>query len=485
MSSQTPHAVCIPYPAQGHINPMLKLAKLLYSRGFHITFVNTEYNHRRLLKSRRGGAAASGLFHSLPPGFNFQTIPDGLHPPTDDDGAVDATQDIPSLCDSTSKHCLAPFRDLVLRLNGVSCIVSDGSMSFTLDVAKELGIPDALFLTPSACGILTHAHFHLLAEKGLVPLKDSSYLTNGYLDETSIDFIPGLSKNIRMKHLPSFVRTTNPNDVMFNYIQREVSRVPEGSALLLNTFDALDQQILAALSTVISPNILTIGPLNLLLNQIKGHDELKEVNTNLWTEDTECIQWLDSQDPNSVLYVNFGSITVMTPQQLSEFAWGLARSGKPFLWVIRPDLVGSDDDLPLEFVEETKDRGMVAGWCCQEEILSHGAVGGFLSHMGWNSTVESLSYGVPMLCWPFFSEQLTTCFYACNEWGVGMEVDPEVRREEVEGLVRELMGGDKGKEMKRRAMEWKNKAEEATRVGGSSFQNMERLVELLLGNKMS
>lgn len=162
-----PHAVCIPYPAQGHINPMLKLAKILHHKGFHITFVNSEFNHQRLLKSR-GTDSLIGL-----PSFRFETIPDGL-PPTD----VDATQDIPSLCESTSKYCLPHFKNLLARLNDpssdvppVSCIVSDGVMSFTLDAAEELGIPEVLFWTTSACGFMAYVHYRQLIEKGYTPLK--------------------------------------------------------------------------------------------------------------------------------------------------------------------------------------------------------------------------------------------------------------------------------------------------------------------------
>lgn len=164
--AEKPHALCIPFPAQGHVNPMLKLAKLLHFRGFHITFVNTEYNHRRLLKSR-GPNSLDGL-----PDFHFETIPDGL-PPSD----ANATQDIPSLCDSTSKTCLVPFRDLLANLNSsniippVTCIISDAVMSFTLDAAEEFGIPEVLFWTPSACGVLGYAHYRGLVEKGLTPLK--------------------------------------------------------------------------------------------------------------------------------------------------------------------------------------------------------------------------------------------------------------------------------------------------------------------------
>lgn len=163
---EKPHAVCIPFPAQGHINPMLNLSKLLYSTGFHITFVNSEYNQQRLIKSQRS--------RSLP-SFQFQTIPDGL-PPSEN---LDVTQDIPSLLRSTSETCLTPFKELLLKLNNtvgappVSCIVSDGVMSFTLEAAEELGIPNVLFWTTSASGFLAYTHYITLLEKGLIPLKST------------------------------------------------------------------------------------------------------------------------------------------------------------------------------------------------------------------------------------------------------------------------------------------------------------------------
>jgi hypothetical protein len=169
-SKQKPHVVCVPHPAQGHINPMLKVAKLLHARGFHVTFVNTVYNHNRLLRSR-GPYALDGL-----PSFRFESIADGL---PDTDG--DKTQDIPALCVSTMKNCLAPFKELLRRINDVddvppvSCIVSDGVMSFTLDAAEELNLPEVIFWTNSACGFMTFLHFYLFIEKGLSPFKGTNY----------------------------------------------------------------------------------------------------------------------------------------------------------------------------------------------------------------------------------------------------------------------------------------------------------------------
>ncbi|XP_021900789.1 7-deoxyloganetin glucosyltransferase-like [Carica papaya] len=467
--TQKPHAVCIPYPAQGHINPMLKLAKLLHSYGFHVTFVNTEFNHNRLLKTR-----APNSFDGLP-SFCFQTIPDGL-PPTD----VDATQDIPSLCESTRKTCLPHFKQLLHKLNHsdalpVTCIVSDGSMSFTVVAAEELGLPIVLFWTPSACGFMAYLHYRQLIQKGLTPLKDESYLTNGYLD-TVIDWIPGM-KGIRLKDLPSFLRTTDRNFVMLDYILGETERAKRASAIVLNTFDALEHDVLTAMVPMLPP-VFPVGPLHLRVNHL-ANDETKQIGLSLWKEEHECLSWLDSKEPNSVVYANFGSITVMTANQLVEFAWGLASSNQKFLWVIRLDLVsGESAILPQEFMEETKERGLLINWCPQEQVLSHPSIGGFLTHSGWNSTIESISAGVPMLCWPFFAEQQTNCKYSCQEWGIGMEINSDVKRDEVGRLVRELMEGDKGKEMKKKAIEWRRMAEDATRgPSGSSYLNFNALID--------
>ena len=166
---EKPHAVCVPFPAQGHISPVLKLAKLLHHCGFHITFVNTEYNHKRLLKSR-GPDSLKGL-----PSFRFETIPDGL---PDEPDHMDATQDVPSLCESTRTNCLPHFKSLISKLNydtpdvpPVTCIVSDSVMSFTLDAAEELGIPEVMFWTASPCGFTCYMQYRQLVEKGLTPLK--------------------------------------------------------------------------------------------------------------------------------------------------------------------------------------------------------------------------------------------------------------------------------------------------------------------------
>nr|CAD1826916.1 unnamed protein product [Ananas comosus var. bracteatus] len=374
-SDHKPHAVCIPYPAQGHVTPVLKVAKLLHSlHGFHITFVNTEYNHRRLLRSQ-GPAALDGL-----PDFRFATIPDGL--PFSDE---DKTQDVPSLCRSTMTNCLPHFRKLLAELNDpssgvpkVTCVVSDAVMSFTLDAAKELSIPIVLFWTASAIGYISYRHYRQLMEKGIFPLKDVGQLTDGYL-ETPIDGVPGAT-NMRLRDFPSFIRTVDADDIMANFLLREAERTAMASAVLLNTFDDFERPVLEAMAAILPP-MYTIGPLPLLARHIP-HGPLSSVGSSLWKEESACLKWLENKRPGSVFYVNF--------------------------------------------------------------------------------------------------EQQTNCRYVSTEWGIGMEIDNDVKRKEVEGLIREIMGGEKGKEMMRRATEWKEIAVKATQEGGPSFVNFNKLVHQVL-----
>uniref|UniRef100_A0A8I6XJ31 Glycosyltransferase N-terminal domain-containing protein n=1 Tax=Hordeum vulgare subsp. vulgare TaxID=112509 RepID=A0A8I6XJ31_HORVV len=161
-----PHVLLIPFPAQGHVNPLIRLAKALHMRSFHVTFVHTEHNHRRLLRSRGPGVVEEV------PGFRFETIPDGL--PL---AELDGIQDIWKLCEATRRTCPGHVRELVERLSRthgippVTCVIADGAMGFVVHVAKEMGLPAYLFFTTSACGFLAYLNFDQLAKRGYVPFK--------------------------------------------------------------------------------------------------------------------------------------------------------------------------------------------------------------------------------------------------------------------------------------------------------------------------
>ncbi|CAI0384735.1 unnamed protein product [Linum tenue] len=473
-----PHAVCIACPAQSHIKATLKLAKLLHARGFYITFVNSEFNHRRFLNTK-GPRALDGL-----PDFRFAAILDGI-PPSD----LGSTQDVPMLLNSILTFMKAPFRELVARLNDpelsgggprVSCVIAD-TMPFAIDVAREFGVPSVSYWSFSACGFMGFRMFRPLLEQGITPFKDDSYLTNGYLDKPVQ--VPGM-KNMQFRDLPSFFQTTDPTDPPFHCLMECADAAARASAIVVHSFDALEPNLIATLNSTYSGRVYPIAPMQLLVDQIESKSTLDTISYSLWKEEPQCLRWLDSKPANSVVYVNFGSITTMSKEHLTEFAMGLVSSEVSFLWVIRPDLVvGESAVLPPEFEERAARTGFISGWCPQEEVLNHPAVGGFLTHCGWGSMMESLTAGVPVLCWPFFGDQPTNCKYACSEWGVGVEIEKDVKRAAVEEVVKELMmNGGEGEKMRKKAGEWRKLAREAAGPGGSSVVNLDRLVnDVLLG----
>ncbi|XP_040385902.1 (R)-mandelonitrile beta-glucosyltransferase-like [Oryza brachyantha] len=471
------HAVFFPFPVQGHVALALHLAKLLHARdGVRVTFVHSERNRRRVLRSR-GATALDGA-----PGFRFAAVPDGL--PLD--GDADAPPGMLPLLvaiRSTVPHFKNVLDDAAASGDPATCVVSD--MDHILLAARDMGLPTVVPWVPSACGLLSSLHYQQLIDRGLVPLKDAEQLSNGHLDSTVVDWVPGLPADMRLRDFGSFIRTTDPDDaVLAMYVSYMECLRTTPSAVVLNTFDELEGEVVAALSRLLPP-VYTVGPIpRLAAAHVAGRGPVDALGASLWPEDSRCLEWLRGKPPRSVLYVNFGSIVVVTREQLVELAWGLAASGHQFLWVIRDDQAknggGGDpaDMFPPEFAEAAaKGRCYLTRWCPQEAVLQHDAIGAFLTHCGWNSMLDGICNGVPMLCYPLGADQETNCRYARTEWRIGAEVGESIEREAVARMVREVMGEDRGKEMRRRAMEWKEKAAMAVAPGGSSWVNLEKLVK--------
>ncbi|GLJ28287.1 hypothetical protein SUGI_0556010 [Cryptomeria japonica] len=450
------HALMLPYPAQGHVKPMMQLSKILAARGYYITFVNTDYIHDRMVKS---GSAHSGV------DFRFETISDELPP------EHGRTHQIDELSESLVDNGPAQLENLVEKLKALpdlppfTCIVYDGCMSWAQKTATRLDIPGVSFWTPSACGFYIYLSWPLLKEMGYIPLKDKSYLTNGYMEE-EISCIPGMPP-FRMKDVPNFCH--DATNYMFKFVETQGQAAFSADSIILNTFDELEGPVMKELQERLP--VYSIGPL--LLEQKNG---FSDSSANIWAAEPSCLQWLDEQEPGSVVYVCFGSITVMSDEELVEFAWGLEASKQSFLWVIRPDIShGASAKLPVEFVEKVKGRGFFVSWAPQMEVLSHPSVGGFLTHSGWNSTIEAICAGVPMICWPFFAEQQLNRTYVSQVWKIGMAMKDVVERGEVEEMVKRLMSGKEGEEMRTRICELRDASIRAMKEGGSSYNNLEKL----------
>jgi hypothetical protein len=172
----------------------------------------------------------------------------------------------------------------------------------------------------------------------------------------------------------------------------------------------------------------------------------------------------------------------MDVKELTEFAWGLANSQQPFLWVVRPDSACGEkwiEVLPESLKENISVRGYIVKWAPQKKVLAHSAVGGFLSHCGWNSVLESICEGIPMICKPCFGDQKMNARYVSQVWKVGLELESELERGDIERAVRRVMVDEDGKEMRKRGKNLKERFELCIREGGSSNNSLNELIDMI------
>ncbi|GFZ04312.1 UDP-Glycosyltransferase superfamily protein [Actinidia rufa] len=375
------------------------------------------------------------------PDFRFETFSDGVSTSPD----ADTPPEPFALCESSRRNFLTTLRVLVNKINNssregvpaVTCIVSDGVMPFTTVIAKEIGVPCMVFWVVSACGFMGYKHHRQIKERGLLPLNDGN-------KDTIMDWIPGL-KGTRLRDIP------HVEYVNYDFPTKEAEEAVKASGIILNTFETLEKHVLDAITSM-HPHVYPIGPIHMLLNSIEEKNgALKSIASNLWEEELHCLQWLNSMRPNSVVYISFGTSVFLTPDQLTEFAWGISNSNHPFLWIIRPDLVVAGDGegwaLPPVFLENTRERGLIASWCPQEKVLNHSSIGGFFTSCGWNSVLESISAG------------------------------------RGSGEACERVDGEReGKRVEEKAMEWKEMVGQAISTSGSSTLNFDNLVVKLMSS---
>lgn len=231
--------------------------------------------------------------------------------------------------------------------------------------------------------------------------------------------------------------------------------------------------------------IKAIGPTIPSVYIGKQLEDDKDYGCNLLKSNNDCIGWLNSKETGSVVFVSFGSAAALGEEQMTELAWGLKRSNTYFLWVVRET---EEKKLPSNFVEETSEKGLVVQWSLQLEVLAHKAVGCFITHCGWNSTLEGLSLGVPMIAMPQWTDQSTNAKFIADIWKVGVraKVDEKglVSKEEVELCIKEIIVGEKGNEIRKNSDKWKKLAEEAVDTGGSSDKSIDEFVKELVNKSI-
>ncbi|KAK1440859.1 hypothetical protein QVD17_06691 [Tagetes erecta] len=449
-----PNIVLFPFMSKGHTIPLLHLARLLVNRGTIVTLFTTKANHPFISHFLKTCPHGSISILDLPFPSDIEGVPQG----------IESTDKLPSIklflqFVVATKLMQPHFEQSLSKLSNVTCIVSDGFLSWTLASASKFGIP-----------------------------RFSFYGMGGYASAVSRDVGLKLSgptsddEPIPVPRFPWIKVTRNDFDEPFN--QREPSgqfidfimetriATVNSYGMIMNTFYELEPLFLDYLNHETKPKPWCVGPLC-----------LADSPAVFTSQKPEWIRWLDQKLANgtSVLYVAFGSQAEISTQQMEAVSKGLEESEINFLWVVRK----CDTNILKDLEKRVGNREMIVKeWVNQMEILKHESVNGFLSHCGWNSVLESICSEVPILAWPMMAEQPLNAKMVVEEIKIGLRVETcdgsvkgFVKSDGLKKMIKELMEGEKGKEVRKKVKEVGVAAKEAMADGGSSWRTLKELIK--------
>ncbi|KAJ9701749.1 hypothetical protein PVL29_006916 [Vitis rotundifolia] len=445
------HIMVFPFPLQGHINPMLQFSKRLASKGLKVTLLMAASS---INKSVQDQATSSINIELI---ANYESDPNKKQ------------EDIKAYLEKFKVAASQSLSEVIEKHNRsdhpAKILVYDSIMPWAQDLAERLDLEGARFFTQSCAVSTIYYHANQGAFKN--PLEGST---------VSMPSMPVLGIN----DMPSFIKEMGSYPASLALLLNQFLNLQKVKWVFFNTFNKLEDEVVKWLAN--HQSVKTIGPTIPSMYLDKRLEDDKDYGLSLFKPNTDtCITWLDTKDINSVVYVSFGSMASLGEEQMEELAWGLKRSNGYFLWVVRES---EEEKLPTNFVEETSEKGLFVSWCHQVEVLAHKAVGCFMTHCGWNSTLEALSQGVPMIAMPCWADQPTNAKFVEDVWEVGVRVKVDekgiAKREEIEECIREVMEGERGNEMKRNGEKWKELGKEAVNEGGSSDNNIEEFVAQLV-----
>lgn len=241
----------------------------------------------------------------------------------------------------------------------------------------------------------------------------------------------------------------------------------------------LAEQLICNSTTELEPGPFSFYPQLLPIGPLLASNRLAVQAGHFWQEDSTCLAWLDQQQPSSVIYIAFGSMTMFNQSQFEELAFGLELSNKPFLWVVRSGMTNeTTTTFPNGYMERVGSRGKIVTWAPQQKVLAHPSIVCFLSHCGWNSTLEGVTNGLPFLCWPYFSDQYIDESYICDIWknGLGFNKDEDgiITKEEIKSKVEQILSD---KAFKTKALDIKEKVTSSVKEGGNSHKNLSNFID--------
>lgn len=460
-----PELVFIPMPAAGHIVSTVEAAKLLLDR-HHLLSITI------LIIKPSSDSIISSLANSTSKSDRLQFI----DLPNEDDDFKDL-----GFIDKQKAH----VKEAVSKLTACSDsslagFVLDMFCTSMIDVAKEFGVPYYIFFTSGAAflGFLFYVQLiHDEQDADLTQFKDSDA-------ELSV---PSLANSLPARVLPASMLVKD----RFSAFIRIIRGLREAKGIMVNTFMELESHALNSLKDDQSkvPPIYPVGPILKLSNQ----------ENDVGPEGSEIIEWLDDQPPSSVVFLCFGSMGGFDMDQAKEIACALEQSRHRFLWSLRrpppkgkietsTDYENLQEILPVGFSERTAGMGKVVGWAPQVAILEHPAIGGFVSHCGWNSILESIWFSVPIATWPLYAEQQFNAFTMVTELGLAVEIKMDYKKEseiilsadDIERGIKSVM--EHHSEIRKRVKEMSDKSRKALMDDESSSFWLDRLIEDVINN---
>ncbi|OVA20941.1 UDP-glucuronosyl/UDP-glucosyltransferase [Macleaya cordata] len=361
--------------------------------------------------------------------------------------------------------------DVVEGVGPASCVISDAFLWFAGEMAEEEmgGVPWISFWGGDASSLSTHFYTDFIRQS--LNLGENGIVGR---EEELINFTPGLS-TIRIKDLQEGIVVGDLESSFSCMLHRMGQMFPRATAIILNSFEDLNLPVLDDLKSKLPNKFLNVGPLILSSTRSSSPSEL---------DANGCLPWLDGQKPTSVAYVSFGRVASPPPHELVALAEGLEETGTPFLWSLKDHL---KVHLPKGFLERTSGRGFVVPWAPQREVLEHVAIGVFVTHCGWNSVLESIIAGVPMIGRPVFGDHMINCRMISEVWEIGIEMKDRIftKYGMMEGLDLIFCSG-KGKKLREKCGALRGLAKHVISPNGSSSKNFNTLLEVIsngLNNK--
>ncbi|XP_021823928.1 UDP-glucose flavonoid 3-O-glucosyltransferase 7-like isoform X1 [Prunus avium] len=467
-----PHIFFFPHMSHGHMIPTIDIAKLFASKGIKTTIISTPHNlslfSKAIERSKLSGFEIGVL------ALKFPAVEVGLPEGCESDHMVETQEELQKFLKATT--LLAQQLEQLLKDHQPNCLVADIFFPWATDVAAKFGIPRLVFHGTNFISLCVSHH---LMKMDLSIVSDSEPLV-----------IPNLPHEHKLagNQIPDFMKQESE---LRSFGKAAAESEWRSHGVLVNSFYELEPAYADHYRNFLGIKAWHIGPTFLCNKEIE--DKAKR-GPKASLDEHEFLKWLSSKEPNSVIYVSFGSVVKFDDAQLLEIALGLEASGQQFIWVVKKeksDQENKEDWLPEGFEDRVEGRGLVIrGWAPQVPILEHQATGGFVTHCGWNSTMEAVTAGVPMATWPAFADQFYNEKLVTEILGIGVRVvegakkwarfgGDRVKKENIEKAVTEVMVGKDAEEMRSRAKALGEMARKSVEEGGSSYKDLNALIQEL------